>query len=157
MVVWFLVTCIIGCKNEDQEIKLSNKFNNKYEQSATEAPMKNKQSSCPVIENRQWHAQLVQQEQMYNDEPQFKLMLSGDLSLPTPGYRHSWSKEIIDDTSPPNLKLDISFSEPQQMVIQVVSSKTIKHTIDTSKSSFGRVMVFCGDTLLADIKNVKAE
>lgn len=155
-----LINCLIGCKDESQQMNEKNAHEQvSYEKFIMEAPVRKKQASCPVIETEQWTATLLPSKQVSEESKgsRYTLALTGEVTLPTPGYTAVWSQGATDKMNPPSIRLHLSFSKPEQMVIQVLSPKKVKHSIDTPISSFRSVMVFCGNKLLTEIKNVSAE
>ncbi len=130
---------LMSCKKEPQAIteviKMSESESNEH---------------CPVLSSSDWVASLSKQK----GTSSYLLTVNGEVSMPTPGYSAEFIEGPTDRMNPPSMRLHVTFSEPKQMVIQVVSPKKISHTIGTPISTFRSVMVLCGGKLLAEINNV---
>ena len=105
--------------------------------------------SCPIVESRNWHAWI---DRVAENEP--RLVISGEVDLPTPGYKIEWRSGIRDRQQPPAQRLSISFIPPDGMVAQVVTPTEVSFTMPSPVLEYSSVMIYCGDKLLADIPDV---
>ena len=138
IIIGILAVCSLSsCKDEPQKITEIIK-------------MSESQQTCPVISSNKWQANVTVSE----NSSFYNLQIEGEITMPTPGYRAVWSEGPTDRMLPPTMRLQLELSPPRQMVIQVVSTKKIKHVIETPISEFRRVMIYCGNEKLGEINNV---
>ena len=115
----------------------------------------NTTTSCPVIESRNWHAWI---DRVAENEP--RLVVSGEVDLPTPGYEVKWRSRILDrlssngDSQPPAQRLSISFTPPDGIVTQVITPTEVSFTMPSLLLEYSSVMIYCGDKLLVDLPDV---
>ena len=113
-------------------------------------------TSCPAIESRNWHAWIdygvSRRHRVAENEP--RLVISGEVDLPTPGYKVEWKPGILDRRQPPAQRLSISFIPPDGMVTQVITPTEVSFTMPSLLLEYRSVMIYCGDKLLADIPDV---
>ena len=120
---------------------------NTKEQQVTEPT--NTTTSCPTIESRNWHAWI---DRVAENEP--RLIISGEVDLPTPGYKAEWRSGILDRAQPPTQRLSISFTPPEGIVAQVITPTEVSFTMPSPVLQYRSVMIYCGDKLLANIPDV---
>ncbi len=106
-------------------------------------------SSCPVIESRNWHAWI---DRVAENEP--RLNISGEVDLPTPGYQVEVKPGILDRRQPPAQRFSLSFTRPDGIVAQVITPTKVSYTMPTSILEYRSIMIYCGDRLLAEIPDV---
>ena len=110
---------------------------------------------CPVKSSRNWHAWI---DRVAENEP--RLVISGEVDLPTPDYKIEWRSGIRDRLSlnegrqPPAQRLSISFTPPEGTVTQVITPTEVSFTMPSAVLEYRSVMIYCGDKLLADIPDV---
>ena len=108
-------------------------------------------TSCLAMNSRNWHAWIDRQE---NKKP--RLNISGEVDLPTPGYTVTWKPGILDRKQPPTQNLSVSFTPPEGIVIQVITSTKVSFTMPSEILEYRSVQIYCGDQKLAEIQGVKA-
>ena len=81
-------------------------------------------TSCPAVESRNWHAWI---DRVAENEP--RLVISGEVDLPTPGYKTEWQPGILDRRQPPTQRLSISFTPPDGIVAQVITPTEVSFTM----------------------------
>ena len=106
-------------------------------------------TSCPASSSRNWHAWI---DRVAENEP--RLVISGEVDLPTPGYKAEWRSGILDRQQPPAQRLSISFIPPDGMVTQVITPTKVNFTMPSLVLEYSSVMIYCDDKLLADIPDV---
>ena len=106
-------------------------------------------SFCPVMESRNWHAWIDRVA-----EGESRLNISGEVDLPTPGYKVDWQPGILDRRQPPAQRISLSFVPPEGIVAQVITPTKVNYTMPTSILEYRSVMIYCGDKLLAEIPDV---
>ncbi len=140
---------MMGCNaNPDPQSKTEQKLNtdNTIAES-TDGPKNN--SFCPVITSRNWHAWI---DRAAENEP--RLNISGEVDLPTPGYQVEVKPGILDRRQPPAQRFSLSFTPPDGIVAQVITSTQVSYTMPTSILEYRSVMIYYGDKLLAEIPDV---
>ena len=105
--------------------------------------------SCPAMESRNWQASI---DRANEDEP--RLNISGEVDLPTPGYKVEWQLGILDRKNPPTQRISISFIPPEGIVAQVITPTEVNFTMRSPILKYSSVAIYCGDKLLADIPDV---
>ena len=106
-------------------------------------------TSCSVMESRNWHAWI---DLVAEDEP--RLNISGEVDLPTPGYKVEWQPGILDRRNPPAQRISISLIPPEGIVTQVITPTEVSFTMRSPILKYRSVAIYCGDNLLADIPDV---
>ena len=106
-------------------------------------------TSCPVRSSRNWHAWIDRVA-----ENESRLNISGEVDLPTPGYKVEWQPGILDRRNPPAQRISISFIPPEGMTIQVITPTEVSFTMPSPILKYRSVAIYCGDKLLADIPDV---
>lgn len=108
--------------------------------------------SCPVIESGKWHAWIDKFTQKKDNN---RLIIVGEIILPTPGFTIDWKQGVTDRMNPPSLRLHLSATPPEGMVIQAIASVPVKINLETPIHEFRSVAIFCGDKKLAEIADVR--
>ena len=101
------------------------------------------------MESRNWHAWI---DRVAENKP--KLVISGEVDLPTPGYKVEWQPGILDRRQPPAQRLSISFTPPDGVVARVITPTKVSYTMPSLLLEYRSVMIYCGDKLLADLRDV---
>ena len=109
----------------------------------------NTTTSCPTVESRNWHAWI---DGVAENNP--RLVISGEVDLPTPGYKVEWQPGILDRSQPPAQRLSISFTPPDGVVTRVITPTEVSYTMPSLLLEYRSVMIYCGDKLLADLPGV---
>ena len=104
--------------------------------------------SCPAMESRNWHAWI---DRVAENEP--RLNITGEVDLPTPGYKVEWQPGISDRRKPTTQRISISFVPPEGIVAQVITPTEVSFTMPSPILEYRSVMIYCGDKLLAEIPN----
>ena len=105
---------------------------------------------CPVIESSHWVAKLTPAS--HDGAPPI-LFVSGDLTLPTPGYEVDLKIGKADRSAVPTVFVVISATPPDGMVAQVLDTQTVSMTADAPASRLRSVIVICGNTPLFEISD----
>ena len=115
----------------------------------TEERVTETNTTCPAMESRNWHAWI---DRVAENEP--RLNISGEVDLPTPGYKVEWQPGILDRRNPPTQRISISFIPPEGVVTQVITPTEVSFTMPSPILKYRSVAIYCGDKLLADIPDV---
>ncbi len=108
-------------------------------------------SDCPVIESTNWKAWI--NAMPGPDGP--RLHVTGDVTLPTPGYTAAWTLGPTDRAMPPGQTLNLAFAAPTDMVAQVLTTQEIAYEGEAVYSTYRVIRVVCGETLLAEITDIE--
>ena len=81
------------------------------------------QERCPVIESRDWAAWIDAQP---GPGAERRLIVTGEVDLPTPGYGVEWRVGPADRRLPPAQYLDLVLTPPSGVVIQVVAPTPVR-------------------------------
>lgn len=106
---------------------------------------------CPVIESSNWVVKLTPAP---HDGASPLLFVSGDLTLPTPGYTVDLKIGKADRSAVPTVFAVISATPPDGMVAQVLDTQTVSMTADAPASRLRSVIVICGNTRVFEISDV---
>ena len=150
IISFVLAGIVIGCSTKANLSEAQNtpEKQNIEEQQVVE-PTDTTSTSCPTMSSRNWHAWI---DRVAENEP--RLVISGEVDLPTPGYKIEWQPGILDRRQPPAQRLSISFIPPDEMVTQVITPTKVSFTMPSAVLEYRSVMIYCGDKLLADIPDV---
>ena len=105
---------------------------------------------CPVIESSHWVAKLTPDS---HDGGPPSLFVSGDLTLPTPGYSVGLKIGKADRSAVPTVFVVISTTPPDGIVAQVLETQAVSMTADAPASRLRSVIVICGNTRLFEISD----
>ena len=147
-----LLTCIVtlsllitGCA-----YNFNTEANSEEQQNIDHASVKTTDNSvCPVLESRNWHAWI---DRATENEP--RLNISGEVDLPTPGYKVEIIPGILDRRQPPAQRFSLSFTPPNGIVAQVITSTQVSYTMPKSFLEYRSIMIYCGEKLLVEIPDV---
>jgi hypothetical protein len=124
----------------------------KKNNSDQESIHKERDVSCPIIESGKWHAWIDKFTQKKDTK---RLIVVGEIVLPTPGFTIDWKQGATDRMSPPSLRLHLSATAPEGMVIQAITPVPVNIDLETPIQYFRSVSVFCGNKKLAEIIDVR--
>ena len=106
---------------------------------------------CPVIESSNWVAKLTPA----SHGGAFPILfVSGELTLPTPGYNVGMKIGKADRSAVPTVFAVISATPPDGMVAQMLDTQTVSMTADAPASRLRSVIVICGNTRVFEISDV---
>lgn len=108
-------------------------------------------SACPVIDSRNWAAWV---NAMPGPDSQMTLYVTGEIDLPTPGYKISWSEGMADRSMTPVQRLMLTATPPDGMAAQVITTESVRYEGPALVKTYGGVIVMCGGAPLAEIDDV---
>ena len=155
IISFVLAGIVTGCSSPANLSEVQNKLEKQNTQEQVVESINTTSASCPVIESRNWHAWI---DRVAENEP--RLIVSGEVDLPTSGYEVEWRSGILDRLSsnggsqPPAQRLSVSFTPPDGIVAQVVTPTEVSFTMPSLLLEYSSVMIYCGDKLLADLPDV---
>ena len=120
--------------------------------SATSEPVANPETDCPVIDSRNWHAWVDVRHE--DGEKSYVLKVAGQVDLPKPGYTVSLKTGPTDRMMPPGQRLIMELVEPEGMVAQLITPTDVMYSDATSFPVFSRVIVGCGEKVIAEMVDV---
>lgn len=108
--------------------------------------------SCAVLKHKNWHGWI---DKFSNESQNYRLNVSAEVTFPTPGFSIEWKQGPMDRRFPPTLRLNLIPTYPEGPTVQMLTTEKIHYTFDTPISKFSSVLVFCDDTLLSEIVDVR--
>jgi hypothetical protein len=106
------------------------------------------QKQCLIYQSRNWLASLKPS----SANSAYLLSVTGEVDLPSPAYKVSWSREIMDRANPPSLRIQLSTHQAEEgAAIQMISPTKVNHNIPTDIAIISSVIVGCGKEVLATI------
>ncbi|PYG27208.1 hypothetical protein C8N36_11754 [Pelagimonas varians] len=110
----------------------------------------NTTAPCPVIDSMDWQAWV--NKMPGPDGP--KLHVTGQITLPTPGYEVTLELGPLDRKAIPTQRLVLMATPPEGMAAQVIDPVEVTFEHPSQVRRYGAVAIVCGDTLLAEISPV---
>lgn len=110
-----------------------------------------KTEDCLIYETRNWHAWIDQG----GENGGTRLIVAGQLDLPTPGFEIAWEQGPLDRMQPPALRLRLRATPPDGMVLQAITPTDVMHKQPYDLLEYRAVIVLCGEHVLAEIFDVK--
>lgn len=108
---------------------------------------------CHIYDTRNWHAWL---DTFDVAKGKYRLNITGEVDLPSPGYELTWKMGIADRAFPPGQNIMLSAKKPDgRMAIQVITPTAVSLTQEVPYAAYRKVDIFCGDKLLTTITNVQ--
>lgn len=120
--------------------------------SDAETTVENRTPTCSVLQHQNWHGWI---DKFSNESQNYRLNVSAEVTFPTPGFSIEWKQGPMDRRFPPTLRLNLIPTYPEGPTVQILTTEKIHYTFDTPISSFSRILVFCDDTLLSEIVDVR--
>jgi hypothetical protein len=111
-------------------------------------------SNCPIYESTSWQARLKESPEVDN---MYELYISGEITLPHPGYNIEWLKGPLDRMNPPGLRIILQISESDAMTIQVITPVSVGQRFETPISTFRYISIYCGNKLINQFNDVKVD
>jgi hypothetical protein len=108
-------------------------------------------AACPVLDSRDWSADLVPAESGYT------LVLRGTVDLPTPGYQLTWAPGPMDRALPPGWRLSLSATPPEGIVTQVVTPTRLEARFDTFEPRLRVLYIGCNEEPLTVLYDIAAD
>ncbi|MEM9784290.1 MAG: hypothetical protein AAF899_17665 [Pseudomonadota bacterium] len=108
-------------------------------------------TSCPVLASDDWQAELLLEG---NDPAALRLVVTGTVTLPTPGHAIDWTMGPLDRRQPPALRLALTATPHDGLVAQVLTNETVRFEGASPVPAYRAVIVTCGESVLAEIPDV---
>ncbi len=109
-------------------------------------------AGCPVLGSRSWAARLETASGPGSSGA--TLVITGEVDLPTPGYKLTMTDGPADRMMPPSQRFRLTATPPSGMVAQVVTSSPVEYRGKAFSQSYRSVIVLCGERALATIADV---
>jgi hypothetical protein len=103
------------------------------------------------LKSEKWHVWL---DKFTEKKGQYRLIVNGQITLPTPRFTMRWFVDSTDRMHPPSLRLMLQPKASNLMTIQVLTTVPVEYTLETSLSEFNSVLIYCGEKLLSRIEGV---
>lgn len=106
---------------------------------------------CPVYEAENWHAWI---DQVVPTQRNGRLVVTGQVTLPNPGYQTEIAPGPLDRRQPPALRLRLVAMPPSDSTIQVIETRQLEFAMPTNVLNYREIIIICGDRILASIPDV---
>lgn len=107
--------------------------------------------SCPVIESRDWAAWV---NAMPGPAATKELIVTGQVTLPTPGYAVTLTAGMADRSATPVQQLVLTATAPTGMVPQVLTTQAVRYQGPAISMNYRAIRIMCGGTMLTEITDV---
>jgi hypothetical protein len=104
---------------------------------------------CSAIGSRDWQARIV-------DTPRPRLVVSGQVAVPTGGYRVALQRGPVQRLAPPVQQVVLRTTPPKGSATQAVVTHAVQGTFEPDEG-VERVEVRCGDGIVALIPTIERE
>ncbi|MBF18484.1 MAG: hypothetical protein CME88_08915 [Hirschia sp.] len=121
---------------------------------AEAAPEQDIVSTCPVMDSRNWKAWISPSPE---SDTIGTLHVTGQVQLPKPGYGETWTLGISDRSMMPRQFLDLDLSEPEGMVMQVVTWRQVSFSTPAISEIYNAIIINCGGDVLETINSAEPE
>lgn len=133
---------LIACSTPN----MKNTTNQTHEESSAE-------NHCRIYDSRNWHAWLDTFDLV---EGKYRLNITGEVDLPSPGYELTWQMGIADRAFPPGQNISLSAKKADgRMSIQVITPTAVSLKQEVPHAAYRKIAIFCGDRLLTTITDVQ--
>lgn len=109
-------------------------------------------SECPVIDSRGWTAYI---NAMPGPGAKPTLHISGEVDLPTPGFKVELIAGPADRMMPPGQRFSLAATKPEGMVAQVVTPTAVRYSGPPTYEKYRSITIGCGGKVLAHIENIQ--
>ena len=109
--------------------------------------------TCAVIESREWHAWI---NAMPSPGPQTAraLIVTGEIVLPTPGYKITLTPGIADRSATPVQQMILTLTPPDGPVPQVLHPETVRYEGPAITMQYRAIRIMCGGQMLTEIEDI---
>lgn len=115
------------------------------------APPPLPEHACAALDSRDWAAWV---NRMPGPGAQARLIVTGEIDLPTPGYTITLREGPADRSAIPMQHLILDLSPPAGMVAQVVTTETVRFEGRAIAAQYRGVLIRCAGQTLATINDV---
>ena len=109
-------------------------------------------SECPVLASRGWTAYI---NAMPGPGAKPTLNISGEVDLPTPGFKVELIAGPADRMMPPGQRFSLVATGPEGMVAQVVTATPVTYSAEPMSQQYRSITIGCGGKVLAQITDIK--
>lgn len=108
-------------------------------------------AECPVIESRAWAAWV---NAMPGPGAKAELIATGEIVVPTPGYRATLTAGAADRSATPVQQLILDLTPPSGPVAQVLTTESVRYQGPAISMQYRGVRIMCGGKMLTEIMDV---
>ena len=108
-------------------------------------------AACPVIESRDWAAWV---NAMPGPAATKTLIVTGQITLPTPGYAVTLIAGMADRSATPVQQLILTATAPAGPVAQVLHTAPVRYEGPAISMTYRAIGIICGGTMLTEIADV---
>lgn len=114
----------------------------------TEAAADDGEPACPVIESANWTAYI---DRMPGPDAAPTLNVSGEVTVPTPGFTFAWREGPTDRSAVPSLRLILEPAAPTGLVLQALTTETVSYRGPALPNGYSRIIIVCAGEPIAEI------
>ena len=141
IIIYFCCFILTGCSGSEPVAQETIPVDDK---------MVNNANICNVYESSNWQAAVKK-----NDAGNLNLKVTGDVVMPTPGYKIEWNRGPMDRRQPPSLRLILKATPPAGVAsIQVLTQQNVEFIMDSPVPKYRSIIILCGDKKLSEIQDV---
>lgn len=133
------LTALAGCANADTPAD------------PVEPPKPAPVASCPVIESRDWAAWV---NAMPGPAVSKQLIVTGQVTMPTPGYALALTAGMADRSATPTQQLILTATPPAGPMPQVLHTQPVRYQGPAISMNYRAVRIMCGGSMLTEIDDV---
>ncbi len=108
-------------------------------------------SDCPVIDSRSWNAWI---NAMPGPGAKPTLHITGEVDLPTPGYKLELIPGPADRRNTPGQRFSLAAAKPEGIVAQVVTTEQVRYSAPPTYDKYRSITIGCGGKVLAQIEKI---
>jgi hypothetical protein len=135
----------------EKPVEVTVEKNVTIEEVAGEAAPVEESDACAVLESSDWAAWI---NKMPGVNPEPSVHVTGKVTMRTGGFTFEWQEGPMDRSAIPALRLKLVPVAPDGMATMAITTEEVNYTAPALSSGYSRVIVGCGDTVLAEITEI---
>lgn len=108
-------------------------------------------SECPVIQSENWTAQLMP---LPGGEGRYQLVVTGNVTMPTPGFTFAWEQGRLDRSAIPAFELRLLTNAPAGTVAQMLETREVIYAGPAAAARYRSVTITCDGRTLGTVENI---
>ncbi len=106
---------------------------------------------CSVIESEGWAATITP---VPGNPDRNQLTITGQVTMPTPGYTFAWEPGRLDRSAIPAFELRLLANAPAGMVTQVLDTREVSYSGPAAAPRYRSITISCEGRILVTIEDV---
>ncbi|MGB3377200.1 MAG: hypothetical protein WBH10_06590 [Allopontixanthobacter sediminis] len=107
---------------------------------------------CPVIESEGWAATITP---VPGNPDRNQLTITGQVTMPTPGYTFAWEPGRLDRSAVPAFELRLLANPPAGMVTQVLDTREVSYSGPAAAARYRSISITCEGRVLGTIEDIR--